>query len=178
MGGVRFAGAYEDPGPPGRIVLPGHRQLLVLRANQKKGECWDLVKQDGETVAKAQKVLGRRRFLLRALRADGLWEEFVVDGEVRGRRVNVYSRGAPAGSGDGDDLTGTICWGRFCRGARKGDGGVVRIEHHVDRELLLYMVWLAMLQWRKRPLGGSSGGHGDCVSTSRPGKSEAELGFS
>lgn len=159
-GGVRFAEVGENS-VPGRLVIPGNRQLIIVR--RKCGGVWDLVGRSGcdAPLAQAIKVPGRKRFLLRILCEDGDdLNEFVVDGEARGRRVRLYRHGEPRKYGEREALIGTVFWGRFRRGDDVGNGGVVRLERYMEADSLLFSVWLSMLLWRKRPVGGRN----ECLS--------------
>lgn len=153
-GGVRFAELGEHS-VPGRLVIAGVLQLVVIR--RKSGNAWDLVGGRGSEapLAQATKIPGRRRFLLRIFCEDGeVVNELVLDGEARGRKVLVYRRGETGLSCEQEAPLATILWGRFRKGDGIGNGGLVRLERYIDGDILLFCVWLSMLLWRKRPVGG------------------------
>lgn len=154
VGGVRFAEVGEHS-VPGRLVISGVRQLVVIRRNS--GSAWNLVGVRGSEapLAQATKIPGRRRFLLQILREDdGVLNEFVLDGEARGRKVLVYRRVETCRDCEDEAPFATILWGRFRRGDGVGNGGLVRIQRFIEGDILLFSVWLSMLLWRKRAVGG------------------------
>lgn len=153
-GGLRFAELGEQT-VPGRLVFPGNRQLYIVR--RESGDSWDLVRGRGSSapLAQAKKVPGRRRFVLRLFReVGGALSEFVLDGEARGRKVHVYDRGETCKNGEKEAPVATILWSHFRRGDDVRNGGVVRLDQSMEGDTFLFCVWLAMLLWRKRPVGG------------------------
>lgn len=153
-GGVRFA----EPGEtsvPGRCVLPGGLQLVILR--RQRGNAWNLVGGRGADapLAQATKVPGRRRFVLRTFgEAGGVSDEFILDGERRGLRVLVYRRDEECDRRGKEAPLAIILWGLFGGGNGIGSRGTVRSEADMEVDTLHFCVWLSMLLWRKRPVGG------------------------